>query len=172
MTERKTYFIIKQAGMSPEVKMPPGDDDAFARELIAYYPEGTAIIRLRCDGAAPWAEDAETYLSISDGYKAMAEEQARADADNTATLERIGATFGTKYAQDIKEYLKDAEAPAEFTRLEIVDKPTGRAQVEDWGSFKQVYVQQWSVGCEGDSFDGYICIPLPDGKFLKTSFST
>lgn len=165
------YFIIKEPNMTPYIKRPGDDEEAFARELIAHYPAGTSIIHVNVREDDLWVDDASTWLAVQEGYKAMADEQREADAENNALLEKIKTDFGAIYADHIRECLADAPAPSDFTRLQIVDKPTGRPQAEDWGSFKQVYVEQWSVGMEGDSFDGYLYIPLPDGKFLKSNFS-
>lgn len=171
---RQTYFIVKEPGMLPHVKRPSADPADCARELIAHYPAGTAIIHVSVQENDLWVDDAATFIAMDDGYKAMAEAQSAADAENNALLEKIKTDFGAIYTGHIEECLRESEAPADFTRLEIVEKPTGKAQAEDWGSFKKVYkvyVEQWSVGPEGDSFDGYLYIPLPDGKFLKAAFS-
>lgn len=167
----KTYFIVKEQGMPPHVKKPSGNAIDFARELIEHYPQGTSIIYVNVQENDLWADDAATFIAIDDGYKAMDEAQQAADAENNALLEKIKTEFGAIYTSHIEECLRESEAPADFTRLEIVEKPTGKAQAEDWGSFKKVYVEQWSVGTEGDSFDGYLYIPLPDDKFLKAAFS-
>lgn len=53
-----------------------------------------------------------------------------------------------------------------WTKLEIVDKPTGKYQQEtkDFG----MYVDQY---CEyEDCYSGYCYVKLPDGKYLKWNY--
>jgi len=166
------YFIIKEPNMCPRIKRPGKDVEAFAKELVAHYPKGTVIIHVNVREDDLWIEDVDTWLATVEGYRQLAEAQREIDTENNALMDRIKEDFGAQYASHIRDCLTECEAPAGHSRLEIVEKPSGRAQAEDWGSFKEVFVQQWSVGCEGDSFEGYICIPLPDGKFLKSFYST
>lgn len=55
-------------------------------------------------------------------------------------------------------------------KMSIVDKPSGEDQSEDCGIFTQVFVNQQSVGTEGDSFEGDIYAKFDDNKWLKIPF--
>ena len=41
-------------------------------------------------------------------------------------------------------------------KIEKVGKPSGDKQNEEFGIFKDIHVDQWTVGTEGDSFNGHI----------------
>lgn len=41
-------------------------------------------------------------------------------------------------------------------KIEKVGKPSGDKQNEEFGIFKEIHVDQWAVGTEGDSFNGHI----------------
>lgn len=55
-------------------------------------------------------------------------------------------------------------------KLEIVDNPTGANQDETDKYFKEIFVEQWSTGWEGDSFSGYIYGKIDDNKWLKVPY--
>lgn len=170
--DSRNYFIVMEHGNYPVVKSPLGDVDEFAKDLINHYPAGTTVLSVVVTDAHLFVEDAATKLAIAAGYKAAAQEQERITQYNHDILETIKKSFGGKYAQDIRSCLRESEAPSEFGRLEIVDTTRGKAQPENWRSFKTVYVNQTlNGGMEGDSFAGDIFIPLPDGKYLKAPYS-
>lgn len=58
-----------------------------------------------------------------------------------------------------------------YERISIVDKPNGTLQENDSDYFKKVWVDQWSVGMEGDSYEGHIYAYIDDKKWLKISYS-
>jgi len=168
----KTYFIVKEPGMSPREMRPIGSEFEFAKKLIAQCPEGTAIIHVLICGDNLYAEDASTFVVMVEAMVAMNKEQEAIVDRNEQLLRQMVGTYTGAYVADIRRCLSEAEAPSSWAPLEIVDKPTGQSQDEDWGSFKHVFVDQYQDGgMEGDSFAGYIYIPLPDGKYLKAHYS-
>jgi hypothetical protein len=68
--------------------------------------------------------------------------------------------------------IKDAN-PTEWHEWEIVSEPSGKKQKEtEFGhSIKFIWVDQWSVGTEGDSFEGYIEVQIKENKYLKFRYS-
>lgn len=58
-------------------------------------------------------------------------------------------------------------------KLEIDKEPNGDWQKEtDCGrTIKEVWVDQWATGTEGDSWDGYLWVQLKANKYLKISYS-
>ena len=91
-----------------------------------------------------------------------------------------------KYYREIAEHndviLKEFKVPAKdfmslldysdvTGKMEVVEKPGGSNNHEKRGMFKAVWVDQWSVGMEGDSFEGFIYGKLADGKWLKVPYS-
>ena len=55
---------------------------------------------------------------------------------------------------------------------EIVDKPVGKFQEEKFGrQIKGIWVEQWSVGMEGDSYEGFVCVESGKDRYLKFGYS-
>ena len=55
---------------------------------------------------------------------------------------------------------------------EIVSEPTGTFQKEDYGrTIKGIWVDQWNVGMESDSYAGTVCVQLSEKRFFKFSYS-
>lgn len=55
-------------------------------------------------------------------------------------------------------------------KIELVDKPNGDKQNESYGMFKNIHVDQWSVGMEGDSYEGFIYANVK-GRWIKIPHS-
>lgn len=53
--------------------------------------------------------------------------------------------------------------------IEFVTEPSGDKQNEDCGIFKDVHIDQWSVGMEGDSFNGFIYASVAN-KWIKIPY--
>jgi hypothetical protein len=56
------------------------------------------------------------------------------------------------------------------SKLKITDKPSGKKQNEDCEYFKDIHVDQWSVGESGDSFEGFIYARFQFNKWLKIPY--
>lgn len=82
---------------------------------------------------------------------------------NNKMLSEIGGTvFG-----DLEALLDGSVVRGEMS---WVKKPKGNNQDESWGVFKEVYVEQWSVGMEGDSWEGHIYGKIGFEKWLKIPY--
>jgi hypothetical protein len=94
------------------------------------------------------------------------------DKRNNRVLRAIKSVKGKTYYRHLISYLKDASV-TEWSEFEIVREPLGDEQkVTEYGrSIKKEWVEQWSVGTEGDSFEGYIYLELKLGRYLKFRFS-
>ena len=55
-------------------------------------------------------------------------------------------------------------------KMEIVSLPGGDNQEEDSDFFKEIWVEQWSVGMSGDSYEGYIYAKLGKNQWLKIPY--
>ena len=71
------------------------------------------------------------------------------------------------YEQDFEDLLDGCRLNGE---VEVAEKPNGDKQNEDCGIFKDIHVDQWSVGDSGDSFAGYIYAKV-NNKWLKIPYS-
>lgn len=58
-----------------------------------------------------------------------------------------------------------------YEKLSIVEKPQGELQPEKYGIFKEIWIQQWSTGMEGDTYGGYIYARYDTDKWLKIPYS-
>jgi hypothetical protein len=87
---------------------------------------------------------------------------------NKEIMEQVVAKVGYRAIVDFKKLLDFATVTAKF---EIVSEPDGENQNEVRGVFTEVWVDQWSVGMEGDSFEGFIYGKFSDTKWLKIPYS-
>lgn len=100
----------------------------------------------------------------------------------TEDLEKLHEDETKQYLKDQKllEKIKDQTSFEEFdlikgevdlsensSNFRIVDEPTGDLQEQDR---VKVWVDQYSVGESGDSFEGTVCMKLPDGKFVMWDY--
>jgi hypothetical protein len=119
---------------------------------------------------------AESYIKnevameqgMDEYYKALQENHKR----NDRVLRAIKSVKGKTYYKHFINYLKDAQM-TEWSEFEIIREPIGEEQqVTEYGrSIKREWVDQHSVGTEGDGFAGTICLELKPGKYLKFDYS-
>jgi len=77
------------------------------------------------------------------------------------------SSFGKTANKHFKRLLDSCDLTG---KIELVDKPNGDKQNESYGMFKNVHVDQWSVGMEGDSFAGFIYANVK-GQWIKVPYS-
>ena len=88
---------------------------------------------------------------------------------NKEIMEQVVAKVGNKALEDFKELMQLANVTG---KLEIVSEPGGEvAQNESYGVFTEVWVDQRSVGMEGDSFEGFVYGKFADAEWLKIPYS-
>ncbi|WP_276483579.1 hypothetical protein [Paraflavitalea pollutisoli] len=94
------------------------------------------------------------------------------DRKNKRMLRAIKSVKGRSFYNHVREYLKNIEA-VYWREYEIVREPQGDPQqVSEYGrAIKKEWIDQWSTGTEGDSFDGYACIELKPGRYLRIYYS-
>ena len=100
--------------------------------------------------------------------EAEKEQYAEEARKNTLILKGIKEEFGEKYYNAVFNCIMESEGCGLY---ELVKKPKGNFQEEDWGPFSYLYVDQWQDGgITGDSFAGDIYIPMKDGQYLKVKY--
>ena len=88
---------------------------------------------------------------------------------NNRIFKAIKNQLGEEYLQAVKDCLNDCEADRD---LKLVKKPNIEEQKEDWDKFNHILVDQYlNGGMAGDSFAGYIYIPLKENLYLKSHYS-
>jgi 2-methylaconitate cis-trans-isomerase PrpF len=81
---------------------------------------------------------------------------------NTAFVKQFGETA----EKDFAEMCEDCTVTS---KVEFVDKPLGSHQDEDYGIFKNVVIDQHSVGDSGDSYAGAIYANV-NGKWIRVYY--
>lgn len=98
-------------------------------------------------------------------YEQLAEEEEKIRNENNDLLNSIGRT-----AEKWLNVVLDGCSLQYYQPLSIVDKPYGENQNEKCGIFKEIWVEQWSTGMEGDSYEGYIYAKFDADKWLKIPY--
>jgi hypothetical protein len=148
--------------------------DSLKHHLIGFYSEYT--FRKEGEPALTMNEFADSYIkneiAMEEGMTQYFNGLKEVDKKNQRVLKAIRSVKGKTYYKHLISYLKDASV-TEWCEFEIVRDPVGDEQkVTEYGrSIKKEWVEQWSVGTEGDSFEGYICLELKPGRYLKFRFS-
>lgn len=96
-------------------------------------------------------------------YYDLAEYEYQINEYNNKIINSFGKT-SIKHFIDMLEYCNVTG------KIELVDKQNGDKQNENYGMFKNIHVDQWTVGMEGDSFAGYIYANVK-GQWIKVPYS-
>jgi hypothetical protein len=121
-------------------------------------------------------EYAESYIkneiAMEEGMQSYFDGINEIHRRNSRILRAIKSIKGKAFYRHLVALIKDAN-PTEWHEWEIVSEPSGKKQNEsEFGrSIKFIWVDQWSVGTEGDSFEGYIEVQLKENKYLKFRYS-
>lgn len=113
----------------------------------------------------PRPEYETLFWPVMDAYY---EAEARQEA---AALREVRRLVRPKVYRDILKYIEDCETTTEFS---IVTEPGAEKDKQDESpyAFGYAYVNQYeNGGYTGDSYAGWISIPLNAGKFLKFHYS-
>lgn len=90
---------------------------------------------------------------------------------NLLILKDIKTRKGKAFHKHVVACIKESEGSWDWP-FELIQNPIGDYQEDKWGhSFKGVWVDQRSVGMEGDSYEGTICIQIETDQYLKFHFS-
>jgi hypothetical protein len=112
----------------------------------------------------------ENQISMENGMKEYYDYLALCRQKDERLLRAVKKVKGKTFYKYLIELLEDR---VDYTTMEIVNAPTGEHQsTNDFGrTIKEYWVDQRSVGTEGDSFEGTICVQLKENKFLKANYS-
>ncbi len=109
-------------------------------------------------------------LSIEQGMKEWMEYEIVIHKSNQRLLRAIKKVKGNTFYKYLLEIIEQSEGMK--GKAIIVDTPTGKYQDEKYGrQIKGYWVQQWSVGMEGDSFEGNVYVEIKPNKYLKFGYS-
>lgn len=105
------------------------------------------------------------YNDVMNEMRKLEEERLE---HNTKIITEIIGEVGDK---TIESYRRILDGVSVTDKLQIVDEPNGENNHEEFGVFKEMWVDQWSVGDSGDSFEGFIYGKFAANKWLKISYS-
>lgn len=89
---------------------------------------------------------------------------------NRLLLKGIKAQKGAAFYKHLLDIIEESEGITGVA--EIVDTPTGEFQEEKRGRYiKGIWIEQWSVGMESDSWNGHVCVELYPNRYFKFSYS-
>lgn len=101
-----------------------------------------------------------------DCWRSLAEYENECDRKNKRLLRAIKSVKGRTFFNHIMDIIVESEGIDGLA--EIVREPVGTFQEERHGRhIGGIWVHQWSVGMEGDSFEGYVCVKIKPGRYLK-----
>lgn len=146
--------------------------DSLERGFIAFY--NTVEYFRQDNNDMPIGTIAKKYVDneiamkkgMQEYYDYLKEENRKNQRLLNAIKKVKGKTF-YKYLLDIIEESEGIKGLAQ-----IVKEPIGTFQKENYGrQINGIWVDQWSVGMEGDSYEGFVCVQLKSNKFLKFGYS-
>jgi hypothetical protein len=106
----------------------------------------------------------------AEAWREMADYEHEVWRHNQRILRAIKSVKGKTFYKYFLEIIKSCDRVKDV--FEIVSEPCGVWTEEKYGrTIGGVWVDQWSVGMEGDSFEGYVWVQLKENKFLKISYS-
>ena len=97
----------------------------------------------------------------------IAKEEERQNKKDQDVLDEVKKQVTQEVFKLIEIEIKETEGGIGF---EIVDEKSG--ELDDCIEGIKVWINQWSVGESGDSFEGNVYVELPNKKYLKWSYST
>lgn len=103
-------------------------------------------------------------------WKQVADWEDEVWRHNHRLLRTIKKAKGRTFQKYLLQIIKDSGRVTD--KMGIVKEPGGDWQNEPMGrTIKGYWVDQWSVGTEGDSWNGHVWVQLRENKYLKFSYS-
>ena len=100
-------------------------------------------------------------------YYAYLRQEAK---ENSKLLSAIKKEKGDIFFKYLKEIIEESEGIRGLA--EIIEVPIGKFQEEKYGrQIKGIWVDQRSVGMEGDSWEGTVCVQLSENRYYKFNYS-
>jgi hypothetical protein len=87
---------------------------------------------------------------------------------NRNLFKELTVSFGKEIRTDIDKITNDCCINGIAT---LVSEPQGENQYEEYEVIKEVWVDQYSVGMDGDSFEGYIYCKITDKIWLMIPYA-
>jgi len=106
------------------------------------------------------------YDALDDYYLELDKIVNEASRHNKRLLKAVKRVLGARFSKAVTLTADDCEACPSY-KWKLVKKPRGDRQSHDIKPIKWIWVDQWAVGCDGDSWEGHIYIPLKENLYLE-----
>lgn len=116
----------------------------------------------------PTVEDMAMY---DRAHREIAAEDRRVDRINKRIVLRVTKKKGVRYGRQFQALLRDLMENGYHGEIKWVTKPGGAAQKSDWHAIKEEWVDQWGVGMEGDSFEGFVYLQIRPRLWVRIPYS-
>lgn len=103
----------------------------------------------------------------SDYGKAMDAYDKEVERYNQRLYKVLMKLKGQHFMDSLNECFTESECR---DKVSIVRKPRGHYQRENYGRIKGIWVDQWSVGDSGDSYEGYIAVKIRQSTWIECRF--
>lgn len=104
-----------------------------------------------------------TDKQYEEAFKNLHDYHKEIEDHNTSFLKQFGETANSDFAALV-------DGCTVTGKIEYVDNPRGTDQFDDdCGIFKDVHVDQWSVGDSGDSYGGFIYANV-NGRWISIPY--
>lgn len=145
--------------------------------LVHYFASFADKALLKHSKEVPFNE----LKDLADGYisneiamqKGMQEYYAELDKQNKLNhelLKSIKKEKGQTFFKYLMEIIQDSEGMKGISQI-VID-PVGEFQKQQYGrQINGIWIEQWAVGMEGDSWEGTVCVQLSEKRFFKFSYS-
>lgn len=132
--------------------------------------------RVRANPDKPNAEIVNGFLdgeiAMEDGWKEYAKAVDEVDRKNKRLLYAIKRVKGKTYFKRLMQLINECEGIRECFLGEMVREPNGEFVKEPLGrQISGYWVDQRTVGTEGDSYEGTICVEIKPNKYFKFHYS-
>lgn len=104
-----------------------------------------------------------TQEQWNEAFEAKVNYENEIISHNSQLLANIGAP-----QNEIDYLINDASVSG---KMQIFDEPTGDNQNEHYDFFSNIFIDQWTLGIEGDSYGGFIYAEFQDKKWLRIPYN-
>ncbi|HUM52922.1 MAG TPA: hypothetical protein PK431_13955 [Chitinophagales bacterium] len=109
-------------------------------------------------------------ISMQKGMQEYYDYLKEENRKNHRLLNAIKKVKGKTFFKYLMGIIEDSEGIKGLAQ--IVKEPVGKFQEEKYGrQINGIWVEQWSVGMEGDSYEGFVCVKVKPNKYLKFGYS-
>lgn len=111
----------------------------------------------------------QEQIAEEEVWKDLAEAERRINLKNKRVLKAIKSIKGKGFYRKLMDEIEESEGIV--GEIEIIKQPKGKYQECSGRLIPGIWVEQWGVGMEGDSWNGTICVQIKPNKYILWNFS-